>query len=115
MATVLTPEALMQHRVQALTSRDIDAVMSEYAEDAVILTDEGILKGLEAIRAMLMQTFTQAPPGTLETLTIDKQYVTGDYIFVLYSIPALNLSGNDTFCIRNGKIVMVSGTARVSS
>ena len=115
MTIILTPESLMQHRVQALTTRDIDAIMSEYNDDAVVMTEAGILRGLEAIRNLLMQTFTEAPPGTLETLTIDKQYIAGDYIFVLWSIPALNLSGNDTICIRNGKIVMLAGTAHVTS
>ena len=115
MMTILTPETLLQHRVPALTSRDIDAIMSEYTEESVVVTDEGVFKGLEAIRSLLMQLFTEAPPGSLETVTIDKQIIAGDYVFVLYSIPALNLSGNDTFCIHDGKIVMVSGTAHVTA
>ncbi len=43
-------EALSRH-VRAFAGRDVDALMSDYCESAVLLTPDGAMRGIEDIRA----------------------------------------------------------------
>lgn len=46
-----TPEQIIAHHFATIAAGDLDAVMSDYADDAVVITAAGITRGKAGIRA----------------------------------------------------------------
>ena len=106
---VLSPtEAVFGKHVQSLISRDLDAIMSDYSDDAVVFTPNGAFKGPENIRLFFTGALNMLPPEATNNIAVIKQDVDGEFLYVLWSaLPAISFAG-DTFCIRSGKIVLQS-------
>lgn len=98
-----SPEDVVDHHIQAVLANDIDAVVDDYADDAVMLAIPKPIVGKDAIRAL----FASFPPGALPTeVSIDGMTSHGEYVYVEYHHPGGR--GGDTFQVRDGKIVMQS-------
>ena len=82
--------------------------MQDYTDDAVVFSPNGAFKGHDNIRAFFTAALEMLPPDVLNNLKVMKQDIDGEYAYVLWSAePVLPFAG-DTFCIRDGKIVMQS-------
>jgi ketosteroid isomerase-like protein len=113
MATKKSTEAVLQHHVQALISRDLDAVCVDYADDAVIFSPNGAFIGPQAIRECFIGVQGMLTPEELNNMKLIKQDINGDYAYVVWSTPSIPM-GSDTFCVRDGKIVMQSFVAQMN-
>jgi ketosteroid isomerase-like protein len=103
-----TTEEVLGHHVRAIVSQDVESIMTDYAEDAVVFSPGGAARGKDAIRANMPTALAMFSPDVVANLKTLKQEVHGDYAYVLWcSNPAIPF-GTDTFCVRNGKIVMQS-------
>ena len=103
-----TTEGVLGQHVQALVSRNLDSIVQDYTDDAVVFSPNGGFKGHENIRAFFTAALEMLPPEVLNNLKVIKQDIDGEYAYVLWSAePGLAFAG-DTFCVRNGKIVMQS-------
>ena len=49
-STTRTPQEIFQHHVEALGAYDLDAIVEDYAEDAVFITPDGVRRGRDEIR-----------------------------------------------------------------
>jgi ketosteroid isomerase-like protein len=108
MAKKATTEAVLQHHVQALVSRNLDSIMKDYCDDSVLCTPNGTFKGLDSIRSNFTALLGMFTPEVLANLKSIKQDIVGEYAYVLWSaLPAVTFGG-DTFYIRNGKIMLQS-------
>ena len=106
-ATKTTGDVLNQH-VQALVSRDLDAIVADYTDDAVVFTPNGAFKGREQIRAFFTAALDMLTPEAMSNLTVIKQEIDGEFAYVIWSaLPVISFAG-DTFCIRDGKLVLQS-------
>ena len=45
-----TPQEVFQHHAEALGSEDIEAIVSDYADDAIFITPAGVLRGKDEVR-----------------------------------------------------------------
>lgn len=57
-----TPQEIFQRHVAALSSGDLDALVADYADDALVLTVSGEYRGRTAIRE-LFEGLASALPG----------------------------------------------------
>jgi hypothetical protein len=94
-----------QHN-EAFAARDIDAAMSAYAPDAVLILPEGIFSGAESIREQMLKAFEngnqdEAPFVVSGSQTADSLVYT-NWIWTMADGTVLN--GSDTFIIEHGKI-----------
>jgi ketosteroid isomerase-like protein len=115
MATGKTIEAVLQHHVQALMSRDLDEVLKDYTEDSVLFTPNGAFKGLKKIGEAFKQVMAVLTPEVISKMKTIKQDVDGDYVCVFWSAAPTVQFGGDTFCVRNGKIMMQSFVGEIKS
>jgi SnoaL-like domain len=107
----------LQHHLESFYVGDVEAIMTDFAADAVLITPDGTLYGQAQIRPVFETFVTQImPPGS--TLTIVQQIVEGDIAYLLwagesayYRIPW----GTDTFVIRAGKIVAQTFAAQMEA
>jgi len=107
---------VLEHHTKALRKGDLDAILADYASDAVFFTKDGAFKGPDAIRpvfAAIVSEFSKL--GTKVNRT--QQLIDGDYAYILWTAEtADNIyeMGTDTFVVRDGKIVAQSFTAKVT-
>ncbi len=114
MAAGNTIESVLGHHVQALMSGNVDECLKDYAEDAVVFSPNGAFKGHESIRACFTGVMGMLTPEVMSQMKLIKQSVDGDYVYVFWSAGPKIPLGSDTFCIRDGKIVMQSFVAQIN-
>jgi uncharacterized protein (TIGR02246 family) len=103
-------EALIARHKQAFVAGDVDGLMVDYADDAVMLV-KGMppVKGAHAIRAMYDMIFTGVFPPTDTEVTFDPVIVEGDVALLPFSATtstAKSVAGQDSFVVRDGKIAV---------
>jgi ketosteroid isomerase-like protein len=111
-------EKTLLHHWQAFGAGDVEAIMADYAEDAVLISPEGTLKGHAQIRSLFTQIFTNMFPPAGSSLNLTKQIVEGEIAYILWSGSSPHCKvpfGTDTFVIRDGKIVAQTFAAQLEA
>lgn len=101
---------VLEHHLAAFTANDLDEVMRDYAEDAEVWTEQGIIKGPDAIRSFFAAAFGLFPEGATK-LSLKKQLVENNKAFIMWEAesPVAKVPlGVDTFVFRDDKIVFQS-------
>jgi ketosteroid isomerase-like protein len=104
-----TTTTLTQH-LQAILQTDVDAIMRDYTEASVLVTPNGQLAGLTAIRSFFSQFIVSSPPELLQALTLTHQEITGEIAYIIWKAEPFIPFASDTFLIRDDTIVVQTGT-----
>ncbi|MCU1308595.1 MAG: nuclear transport factor 2 family protein [Acidobacteriaceae bacterium] len=109
-------EKTLRHHWQAFGAGDVDEIMVDYADDAVLITRDGTLKGHAQIRSLFSQISENIfPPGST-TVNLAKQIVEGELAYILWSANSAHYNApfcTDTFLIHDGKIVAQTFAAQM--
>jgi SnoaL-like protein len=103
----MSTEATLGHHLQAV-SEGVDAIMQDYTPDSVLFTPDGLLRGLEPIRAFFDGFLRTSPPELLRAITLVRQDIEGDVAYIIWKAEPFIPLATDTFVIRDGKIVAQS-------
>jgi len=96
-----TTRAVVARHMAALDAADIEAVLADYADDAVMVSDTaGVLKGADALRAV----FANVPAGMVGGMEMLSELFDGEIGYIVWKMAGVPL-GTDTFVVRDGKIV----------
>jgi ketosteroid isomerase-like protein len=99
-----TPEEVFQHHAEALGAGDLDQIVADYADDAVLITPAGVLRGRDDVRAAFTQLLADLPDAAWDLKT---QIYEGDVLFLEWAAHAAATfaeDGIDTFVFRDGFI-----------
>ena len=99
-----TPQEVFQHHVEALGAEDLDAIVSDYADDAVFITPGGVLRGKAGVREGFQKLISDIPGASWELPT---QIFEGDIMLLEWKADSDKASvqdGIDTFVFRDGLI-----------
>jgi hypothetical protein len=99
-----SPEEIWQHHLQSLDSGDLDEIVADYADDAVLITSNYIWRGKDGIRAAYAQSGEQFANVVFDRPT---QIFAGDVLFVEFtgsSAQTAVLGGAETFVFGDGLI-----------
>jgi hypothetical protein len=99
-----TPEEVFQHHAQALGAGDLDEIVADYADDAVVITPAGVRRGKDGIRAAFTQLLADVPNAAWDLKT---QIYEDDVLFLEWAADAAATfieDGIDTFIFRDGLI-----------
>jgi hypothetical protein len=106
---------VLDHHLRAIEQGDVNAVLSDYAPDAVLFRSDGVFKGVAAIKPVFDSFVAEfQTPGT--TTTTKQRLVVGDYGYMLWTgetTDNIYELATDTFVIKEGKIVAQSFTAKI--
>jgi ketosteroid isomerase-like protein len=94
---------VVQHHNAAMSERNIDDVMSDYADDAVLIDPSGISRGKAAIRRVFERLLASGVPMAPPT----QQVFEGQLAYLVWNTP-LNQPGRqgaETLLVRHGKII----------
>lgn len=104
----------LQNHLQAAERGDVDAIVADYAEDAIFFTPDGLLRGRSEIRAFFEQLMADFPSGS--TIEVKQQIVDGELAYLVWSGESETLSipfATDTLIVRDGKIVQQTFAAQM--
>jgi ketosteroid isomerase-like protein len=106
---------VIDHHLKAFAERDLKGVLSDYAPGAVFFTQQGQLRGPDAIRPLFQAMIAEfGKPGA--RFSMKEQFVEGDYAYILWNAETADNVyelGTDTFVVRDGKIVAQSFTGKI--
>jgi len=107
---------VVEHHLKCFGEGDLQGILSDYAEGAVLFTPNGPLKGADARTAFYQQVFAEfGKPGT--TFSMKLQSVEGEYAYFLWMAETADNVyelGTDTFVVSGGKIMLQSFAAKVT-
>lgn len=110
-----TTSDVVQQHMSAFYKKDLEAVVADYASDAVLFVRGGPLRGLSAIKPFFKAFLSEfSKPGS--KFSMQEQYADGDYAYILWNAETADNTyeaATDTFVVRNGKIVAQSFAAKV--
>ena len=98
---------IVMHHMDSFYNNDVDALISDYTEESIIITLEQTFKGLKEIKLFITEFITYFPKGKT-ILVLDKLSVENDLGYVVWHAhtPSLKISlGSGTFIFKNGKIL----------
>ena len=99
-----TPRGVFEHHFAALKTGDVDAVMTDYNEDSVVITPAGAARGVRAIREGVIMLLTAIPRATWQLTT---QIYHGHILFLQWAADSRNTQINDgveTYLFKDGRI-----------
>jgi ketosteroid isomerase-like protein len=107
-AEARTPAQVVTHHLDAFTRHDVDAVLSDYADDAIFIAPKQTVQGKVALRKMFESFFAngdgKAPAPVFEAkVTADGDV--GYEHWVMNPGKPGSMEGTDAFVVRRGKIL----------
>jgi len=110
-----TTADVLEHHIEAMGAGDGEAILSDYAAAATLLTPNGVFNGLDEIGAFFGGFKTQLPPDFVANMELDAKSVDGEYPYIVWHSGDASPLGTDTFRIVDGKIAMQSFAAYMPS
>ena len=65
-----TPEEVFTHHAQSLGAEDLDAILMDYADNAILISPSGVLRGKDAIRSFFADLLQALPKAQWGVKTI---------------------------------------------
>jgi uncharacterized protein (TIGR02246 family) len=108
--------AILDHQIAAFSAGSADEVLKDFADDAILVTPDGVSKGHEAIHAAYSAMFAGLfKPGTYN-FALDAAHVDGAIAYIAWRASCATAEipmGTDTFVVRNGKIAAQTFAAKI--
>jgi hypothetical protein len=99
-----TPQEVFDHHAQALGAGDLDGIVADYADDAVVISPSGVKRGQDGVRDAFTQLLADLPDAGWQLKT---QIYEDDVLFLEWAADAAATrveDGIDTFVFRDGSI-----------
>ena len=101
-----TPQEIFAHHAEALMAGDVEAIVSDYADDAVFITSKGVLHGKDGVRKAFGDVLADLPDAAWD---VPVQVFEGDVLYIEWSAVAAKTQvtdGVDTF-VFDGDVIRV--------
>ena len=99
-----TPQEVFQHHAEVLIAGDLDGIVSDYADDALFITPDGVKHGKDGVREGFVKLLSDVPEADWEVPT---QIFEDDVLLIEWKAESENAKvedGIDTFVFRDGMI-----------
>lgn len=99
-----TPQEVLAHHGPALAAADLDEIVADYADDAVMIGPAGVVHGKEGVREAFRQLLADLPDAAWD---VKKQTYAGDVLLLEWAADAAESradDGVDTIFFRDGMI-----------
>ncbi|MDT0349593.1 nuclear transport factor 2 family protein [Pseudonocardia charpentierae] len=92
-----TPQEIFQHHAEALMAGDVDEIVADYTDDAVVITPRGSHHGKDGVRESFVALLADLPDAKWD---VPVQIFEGDVLFIEWTAEtptARGTYGVDTF------------------
>jgi ketosteroid isomerase-like protein len=96
---------VLNHHLSAFGNNNIEEIMKDYTELSEVLTPEGTLKGLAAIRKFFATYFMTIPTGS--SFELKQRTVTGNTAYIVWACESIVANiplGTDSFFLEGDKL-----------
>ena len=97
---------LLTHHLSSFLDNDLEAVVSDYTDESVLITQAATYIGRKEIATFFADLIIHFPKGNAN-FDLDKMEVKDEFAFIVWhaTTPSVNVPlGSDTFIITGGKI-----------
>ena len=104
--TMSTTQNILQHHLDAFAEQDLEAIMEDYVEDSVVITNMGTYHGLNEIEGLFEDLFADFSQSGSE-IEVDQQEIEDEIAYIVWhgETPDNDYEfGTDTFLIRDDAI-----------
>lgn len=99
-------ESVVRHHLQCfLEQQGVDAILSDYTDEACFLSEGRAYCGKPAIRGFFEEFIAALPPRAISQFTLRSLLVQGEVAHITWSAGLELPLGTDTFVVRKGRIV----------
>ena len=99
-------ESTVRHHLQAfLEQRGVDAIVSDYDDAAVFITETKIHRGKQEIHGFFEHFLAALPAQAIERFALKSLRFDEDIAYITWSVDDDIPLGTDTFVVADGKIV----------
>jgi len=102
-------EAVLRRHLRAATV-GVDAIMTDYTEQSVLITHDATYRGRAEIRRFFTGLFEILPEGFFATMRVTRQEIIGELAYILWERAPVISQATDTFVVRDGKILFQTFT-----
>jgi ketosteroid isomerase-like protein len=110
-----TTAEIIQHHLEAVGAKDFDAILSDYADSAVVITQDGVFEGKAAVTEFWKGFITLLTPEFLGAFEVTKLESIGDVGYFTWKSGAAVPLGADTLVCGNGLISVQTVAAYIPS
>jgi ketosteroid isomerase-like protein len=114
--TMRTTQAVLDNHLACFGAKDLEGILSDYADHAILFTPEGALQGPAEIRPLFERLLAEfGKPGA--SFSMKKMTVDGGYAYIIWSAETADNVyefATDTFVVRNGKIAVQSFAGKIT-
>lgn len=103
--TIHTKFVVNKHLNAFINDLRIDAILEDYADNAVFYSPNAVINGREEIRGFFTSFINGMPDGAGENFQMHRQETLGDVAYIVWSVENQVALGTDTFIVHDGKIV----------
>jgi hypothetical protein len=99
-----TPQEVFAHHAEALGAEDVEGIVSDYTDDALFITPEGVLRGKDGVREGFRRLLSELPDAEWDLPT---QIYEDDILLLEWAADARTNrveDGLDTFVFTDGQI-----------
>jgi hypothetical protein len=103
MTTTRTPEEAFAHHGQALGAEDLEDIVADYTEDAILVAQQKVYRGKDGARQVFTQLLSDVPQASWELDTV----FADDVLYLEWKATGGGREvqdGIDTFIFRDGMI-----------
>jgi len=104
---VMSTESVLDHHLDAFGSQNLTAVMEDYDDESVVVTNTGTNRGLDEIEELFQGLFADFSQSGSE-ITVDQQVVEDDLAYIVWhgETPDNDYEfATDTFIVRDDTII----------
>lgn len=99
-----TQEVLDAHLAAFGPGADIETVLADYADDAVVMTVKRTFRGRDAIRSFYADLFARVPTEVWALWEVTRTNVEGEVAMLTWRLPPAVDFATDTLVVRDGRI-----------
>jgi ketosteroid isomerase-like protein len=93
-------EEVLDHHLEALQAGDLDGILNDYTDDAVMISPMGVANGRDELGGV----FGAIPAEFWEGFDVSQQNCEGEIAYIIWKSNAMAM-GSDTLIVRDGSIV----------
>ncbi len=103
--SAVTESVVNTHLQAFLEGKGIADILTDFAEDARLLTEARIYRGKEEIHDFFIDFIGSLPANALDQFSLGSMRVDGGIAFITWRVGSDIPLGTDTFVVSDGKIV----------
>jgi ketosteroid isomerase-like protein len=101
-------ETVLNDHLEMFGEQDLDGIVADYADDAIVITNDETYRGTEEIRELFKEFFREFSADDV-SFSLEKQTVEGDIAYIIWNAETPENEyefTTDTFVVRDGEITV---------